>query len=137
MKKPFSFLLIFLTTLIILSPIVSLSQEKMEAEIINVNHQLKIAFTDMSNLYLGIGDIVKVYNKGKLLTHLKVVETSDSVSKLVPVQGKNIYTKSTDFSKINVGNTIMKEKSSEVTMDSGNKSISGSTTTGAVRRKKR
>ena len=78
-------------------------------EIININYQYKIAFTDLSNYSLSDGDIVEVLENNKAIDYLEVSEASDAISKLSPVQNnKNYSTK--NFSAIKIGFTIIKRE---------------------------
>jgi hypothetical protein len=83
------------------------AQEKVTGEIININHQYKIAFTDISSDYLRKGDLVEIYADGNFVSYLEVSEASGAISKLIPPTqpGKS---KGADFSKIAVGNRVIK-----------------------------
>lgn len=88
------------------------AQEKVTGEIININHQYKIAFTDIGSEYLRKGDLVEIYTDGKFVSYLEVSEASGAISKLIPPtqQGKS---KGADFSKVAVGNKVIKLLSSD------------------------
>ncbi len=90
------------------------AQEKVTGEIINVNHQYKIAFTDISSDYLHKGDLVEIYADENFVSYLEVSEASSAISKLIPPTqpGKS---KGMDFSKIAVGNKVVKILPSDVT----------------------
>lgn len=91
------------------------AQEKVTGEIINVNHQYKIAFTDISSDYLRKGDLVEIYADGNFVSYLEVSEASGAISKLIPATqpGKS---KGVDFSKIAVGNKVVKILPSDVSV---------------------
>ena len=77
-------------------------------EIININQQYKIAFTDLSSPELRVGDIVEVSDRGQFITYLKVSEASNVISKLVAITQKGEYQTKVDFKDIKVGNSLKK-----------------------------
>jgi len=77
-------------------------------EIINVSYDYKIAFTDLSQNQLNIGDVVEVFNGRQFTTYLQVLETSSVVSKLGSVESNISSDFHTDFDKISIGNTVIK-----------------------------
>lgn len=91
------------------------AQEKVAGEIININHQYKIAFTDISSDYLRKGDLVEIYADQNFVSYLEVAETSSAISKLIPPTqpGKS---KGIDFSKIAVGNKVVKILPSDISV---------------------
>jgi len=95
-------------TFILLVPTPSFSQSKSSGEIINVNHQLRIAFTDLGDRMLNPGDVVKIYNNGNFIAHLKVVETSEVVSKLAIIDEGQYQATFGDFTSINIGDMVTK-----------------------------
>jgi len=94
---------------------IAFSQEKIEGEIINVNHQYRIAFTDVSSHYLRVTDIVEVYAEGNFLGYLEVAETSGIISKLIPVRQKVNFKTDINFPKVAVGNRVVKIMPSDAT----------------------
>ncbi len=84
------------------------AMRNVSGEIININQQYKIAFTDLSNPELHVGDIVEVRDRGKFITYLKVSEVSNVISKLVMVTQKGLYQTKAAFKDIKVGNSIKK-----------------------------
>ena len=80
-------------------------------EIINVNPSLQVAFVNLTKSDLSLGDIVSVYQDMTLIGYLKVVGTSDVISKLTVLkdgEGKDLMP--ADFSKILIGDTVKKEE---------------------------
>jgi len=106
MFKKHTYLL--LTILIIFSGINIFAQEMPIGEIVNVNYQYKIAFTDLSNLELKEGDIVEIHKEGKLLTYMMVSKTSSAISKLVPIKKRGVFETKIEIDEITVGSTVRK-----------------------------
>jgi len=73
------------------------SDQTITGEIININYDYKVAFTDISQVYLRPGDIVEVVHNGQLTTYLQVLETTSVVSKLGPVANTSLSGLKTDF----------------------------------------
>ncbi len=94
------------------SPMNGYAQKKVLGEIININYKFRIAFTDLSSFQLSVGEIVEVYQDGKLITDLKVSEVSSAISKLVPQDDQGSSTNYSDFKLIKVGDKISKKISS-------------------------
>ena len=86
----------------------SYSDDPVQGEIINVNYTHQVAFTDLNNQHLNVGDIVKVYKNKNFVGYLQVVGTSDAVSKLAYVRIVEDESVSQDFNKVSVGSIVVK-----------------------------
>ncbi len=91
----------------------SLSAEQIQGEIINVNSHYKIAFTDLSNQFLRVGDVVEIRDGETLVTHLLVSEATTAISKLVPVEDKGGFSDKVDFTQIHIGQKVLKVNTSQ------------------------
>jgi len=85
-----------------------LSDEFSRGEIININYQYLIAFTNLNKDILEVGEILSILEEGQETTIVEVIETSEIMSRLGPIQDDPGMT---DFKKINIGNIVMKEPS--------------------------
>jgi hypothetical protein len=103
-------LLQIIIIILISFPTFALAEEAVVGEIININYQYEIAFTDLSDYHLQDGDIVEVRENNQFLTYLEVSSASEAISKLVPVQNEAEYKTNIPFSKVQVGSTIVKAK---------------------------
>lgn len=79
-----------------------------QGEIINVNYQYQIAFTDLNNTSLNVNDIVGLYKSGKLVGYLKVVDTTPVISKLVTIKNDPKYPAPKNFRDITIGTSVIK-----------------------------
>ncbi|MCA9401970.1 MAG: hypothetical protein KC713_10100, partial [Candidatus Omnitrophica bacterium] len=77
------------------------------SEIINVNDQYKVAFSDLTSPEVQIGDIIVVYVSPEQKTYLEVYETNPIMSKLGPVKTPTTEI-TTNFSFVRVGTTVAK-----------------------------
>ncbi len=64
----------------------------------------------MSADVLDVGDIVEVYAEGRIITFLRVDETTSAISKLAKVVNFPEFETNIDFKNIQIGNTIVKSK---------------------------
>jgi hypothetical protein len=87
---------------------ISPAQAETVGEIININYDYNIAFTDLTNSNLQKGDIVKILKDKKLITYLEVSDVSSAISKLIPIQKPREYATDVDFRSINIGNSVVK-----------------------------
>lgn len=106
MKRKKSLFLILLL-LLNYSPAAS-AEYPPNGEIININQQYKIAFTDLNNRYLQIGDIVGIYKDGTCIFYLEVLASSSAISKLAPVKQGEFFNRNVDFRTISIGNDVRK-----------------------------
>ncbi len=102
--------LVILTALLTCNQKISIAQSQANGEIININYQYKIAFTDLSDFHLDSGDIVEIYDGLNLLTHLKVSETTSVLSKLIAIDNGQFKTE-IPFTDIKIGNRVVKSSS--------------------------
>ncbi len=77
-------------------------------QIINVNQNFKIAFTDLGNRVLKPNDIVKVFISRDEFLYMKVMECSPILSKLGTIQEGAFKTILQDMPRISVGNVVVK-----------------------------
>lgn len=77
-------------------------------QIINVNQNFKIAFTDLGSRVLKPNDIVKVFITRDEFLYMKVIECSPILSKLGTVQEDAFKTNLQDMPRISVGNLVVK-----------------------------
>jgi len=82
--------------------------EVISGEIINVNYQYNIAFCDIGEQYISVGDIVEVQTKSGNEIFLQVVNVSPVLSKLIPAKSKRYRTNSSDFEEVTIGNVVQK-----------------------------
>ncbi len=79
-----------------------------EGQIINVNQNYQIAFTDLGNATLKQGDVIKVMITSDEFVYMQVLESSSILSKLGPIQSENFKTNYKDLQRVSVGNAVMK-----------------------------
>ncbi len=86
----------------------SVSAQEIKGEIINVNYEYEIAFTDIGNMYLSAGDnVYVVLSSGKKLP-LRVMEASAVLSKIT-LKGSLANNDLRElFKQINVGDIVIK-----------------------------
>jgi hypothetical protein len=84
------------------------AQKIAHGEIINVNHTKAIAFTDLTNSKLSMGDIVEIYNNDHFVTYLQVIETQEALSRLAFVTRDGLNTKESVFKDITIGSVVIK-----------------------------
>jgi len=77
-------------------------------QIININQNYQIAFTDLGNRILKQGDIVKVFINTDDFVYLQVLESSVILSKLGPSKTEGFQTNLNDFQRLAVGDTVTK-----------------------------
>ena len=77
-------------------------------QVINVNQNYQIVFTDLGSHVLKRGDIVKVFFNGDDFIYMQVLESSAILSKLGPVQSDSYKTNFKDLQRLSVGNTVAK-----------------------------
>lgn len=77
-------------------------------QIINVNQDYQIAFTDLGSSVLRQGDVVKVFLTADDFIYMQVVESSSILSKLGPVQLEQYKTSYRDLNRLAVGNSVKK-----------------------------
>ncbi|HBG60452.1 MAG: hypothetical protein A2Y03_04215 [Omnitrophica WOR_2 bacterium GWF2_38_59] len=97
---------------------ISYANDQVSGEIININYKYKVAFTDLSNLYLQNNDIVEIKKDGNHITYLEVLESSGAISKLGPYKRKREFFTGEDFQKIKIGNEVTKVSSADSRFDS-------------------
>ena len=97
---------------------VTKAQSKVVGEIINVNQDYRIAFSDLNNSQLNVGEVVEIYKEDKFLTYLEVFESSNVISKLMPIETGTRFKTEVTFDKINVGNRVVKIASGKNIQDS-------------------
>ena len=102
----FAYAILFLFSVSVVSA--NESQEFI-GEIINVNQEYEIAFTDLSSYHLKINDIVGIYRGNEVLTYLQVAESSSAISKLIPVNKDNEkFSTDIDFKDLYIGDQVHK-----------------------------
>jgi hypothetical protein len=79
-----------------------------KGQIININQNYQIAFTDLGNSVLKQGDIVKVTLNADEFVYMQVLESSPILSKLGTSQSDNFRTSLKDFQGMAVGNEVVK-----------------------------
>jgi len=77
-------------------------------QIININQNYKIAFTDLGSRFLSQGDVVKIYLNTDEFLYLQVLESSAILSKLGPSKVEGFQTNLNNFQRIAVGNEVVK-----------------------------
>lgn len=95
-----------------------IAAEQLSGEIININYEYQIAFTDLSNTHLYNNDIVEITHNGEHITYLEVLESSEVITKLVPYKKKREFFTGKDFDKINIGNKVFKVSSADSNFES-------------------
>lgn len=112
LNKRNSFHWLWLKLILALIIFVSVFQAPLWAEdtgqVINVNQNFKIAFTDLGNRVLKPNDIVKVFISQDEFLYMKVMECSPILSKLGTVQEGAFKTILQDMPRISVGNVVVK-----------------------------
>ena len=100
-------LLSLLTALLFLTlPVIA--DSKVSGKIVNINTELKVAFTDLVPQQVLAGDVVEIYQADTFLTYLEVVETTEAVSKLGFVKKSGLATNLDGFDKIAVGCRVIR-----------------------------
>jgi hypothetical protein len=79
-----------------------------KGQIININRNFQIAFTDLGNKSLKHGDIVKVYLDSDGFVYMQVLESSAILTKLGISKVEGFQTSFKDFQRIAIGNTVAK-----------------------------
>ncbi len=92
---------------IFFSPLKPFAKE-INGEIINVNYKYKIAFTDLTDEQLKKGDIVGIYRDRVLVAYMEVIAPGSVISKLSWRERVGRYKNSVDFSKVNIGDSVIK-----------------------------
>jgi len=77
-------------------------------QIININQNYQIAFTDLGNRILSPGDIVKVTLGPDEFVYLQVIESSAILSKLGVSKTQGFSTNLNDFQRLAVGDVVIK-----------------------------
>ncbi|MBI4308905.1 MAG: hypothetical protein HY591_01090 [Candidatus Omnitrophica bacterium] len=115
------FLVLFFFMTLFHAPL--LAEDK--GQIINVNQNYQIVFTDLGSHVLRQGDIVKVFFNGDDFIYLQVLESSTILSKLGPVQADGYKTNFKDLQRLSVGNPVVKvtEASEEKTVHPDNAGV--------------
>jgi hypothetical protein len=86
-------------------------------QVININQNYQIAFTDLGNRVLKQGDIVKVFINTDEFVYMQVVESSVILSKLAPSKADGFQTNLSDFQRIAVGNVVSKVSATQGVVD--------------------
>jgi hypothetical protein len=81
---------------------------KDNGQIININRNFQIAFTDLGSRVLKPGDLVKVYLSADEFVYLQVLESSVILSKLGASKVEGFQTNLTDFQRMAIGNAVSK-----------------------------
>lgn len=102
MKLPAIFSTIFLICSLILISITTAHS----AEIININYKYRIAFADLTEKDVGVGDMVTIITPDGYKTKLKVVETYPVMIKLGVAEGDMALTDD-QFSAITIGSQVV------------------------------
>lgn len=97
----------FLIFAFLLTPLVH-ARSKIRGEIINVNYEYKIAFTDIGSDALSIGDIVEVHMQSGATQFLQVIETTEVLSKIVLRPSSDQDTQNRLFNRIGVGDIVLR-----------------------------
>ena len=84
-------------------------------EIININYEYEIAFTDLSGDYLKQKDIVEIRKDGKFIAYLQVSQSTAAISRLIPIKNHPIYKTDIDFKDILVGSNVYKVQEDDLT----------------------
>ena len=84
------------------------ADSKISGEIVNINAEYKIAFTDLVPQQISAGDVVEIYQANTFLTYLETVETTETVSKLGFVKKSGLATSTDGFNKITVGCRVVR-----------------------------
>ena len=82
----------------------ALAEEK--GQLININQNYQIAFTDLGSRVLKQGDIVKVFINTDDFVYLEVIESSAILSKLGVSRADGFQTNLNDFQRLTVGDTV-------------------------------
>ncbi|MDO8580324.1 MAG: hypothetical protein Q7S13_02470, partial [Candidatus Omnitrophota bacterium] len=82
--------------------------QRVIGEIISVNYDFSIASTDLNYYNLKPGDIVEVFDQGRSITRLEVLEATTSVSTLHPLSSQEKALGKAEFKNIKVGNAVVK-----------------------------
>ncbi|MBF0511388.1 MAG: hypothetical protein HQL13_03570, partial [Candidatus Omnitrophica bacterium] len=76
-------------------------------QIININQNNQVAFTDLDNRLLKRGDLVKIFVNDDEFVYMQVVESSNMLSKLGVSQNEDFKTNLSDLPHIVVGNKVV------------------------------
>ena len=101
-------ILLSLLTAFLFSTLPVIADSKTTGEIVNINTELKIAFTDLVPQRILAGDVVEIYQANTFLTYLEVVETTETVAKLGFVKKSGLATSIDGFNKIAVGCRVVR-----------------------------
>jgi len=82
-------------------------------QIININQNYQIAFTDLGSRVLNQGDLVKVSLNADEFLYLQVLESSPILSKLGISKVEGFQTNINDFQRMTVGNEVVKIKQTQ------------------------
>ena len=85
-----------------------IADSKVSGKIVNINTELKVAFTDLVPQQVLAGDVVEIYQADTFLTYLEVLETTETVSKLGFVKKSGLATSLDGFNKIAVGCRVVR-----------------------------
>jgi len=88
-----------------------------KGQIININQNYQIAFTDLGNSALKQGDIVKVSLSADDFVFMQVLESSPILSKLGPSQVDNFRTNLKEFQSMTVGDAVVKVNETQENAD--------------------
>jgi len=97
-----------------------------KGQIININQNYQIAFTDLGNNILKQGDIVKVSLSTDDFVYMQVLESSPILSKLGSSQLENFRTNLKAFQSIVVGDGVVKVDQNQQKADNAVADIPGS-----------
>jgi len=100
------FPLYFLTCLVLFSS-PAYPQNSFTGEVVNINFDLKVVFTDLVLGQIEKGDIVEIYGEMGFITYLETDEVTDAVSKLGMVKRKGLISTEEDFKKIAIGHKVI------------------------------
>jgi len=93
-------------------------------QIININQNYQIAFTDLGNRVLNQGDIVKVSLNTDEFLYLQVLESSAILTKLGPSKAEGFQTNLNDFQRMAVGNEVVKVNQTQEKVDNSAANVS-------------
>lgn len=100
------FIRIFLLFLMIVGGSPGIAAEK-RGEILNVNFQLNVAFTDLASPDLNKGEQVEVVINDRSSVCLDVLEVSNNISKLIPGSCPQWPESKKNFNKIKIGDVVL------------------------------
>ncbi len=84
------------------------SEEPIIGEVINIDTEQAIVFTDLNNFYLDPGDILAVYRDSRIMAYLRVIETTSAISKMKLIDNDIEYRTDAGIDDLKIGDKVFK-----------------------------